>query len=81
MAIVYVFFLIYSRVVRLRCVTVKSLSRRTDCLSTSQLSSAFLLQIGTFVEAAGPGFEPGLSDSESLVLPLHHPARIERGVL
>jgi hypothetical protein len=25
--------------------------------------------------AAGPGFEPGLSDSESLVLPLHHPAR------
>jgi hypothetical protein len=24
--------------------------------------------------AAGPGFEPGLSDSESLVLPLHHPA-------
>jgi hypothetical protein len=25
-------------------------------------------------EAAGPGFEPGLSDSESLVLPLHHPA-------
>jgi hypothetical protein len=32
-------------------------------------------------EAAGPGFEPGLSDSESLVLPLHHPARIERGVL
>jgi hypothetical protein len=26
------------------------------------------------LEAAGPGFEPGLSDSESLVLPLHHPA-------
>ena len=26
-------------------------------------------------KAAGPGFEPGLSDSESLVLPLHHPAR------
>jgi hypothetical protein len=30
------------------------------------------------LEAAGPGFEPGLSDSESLVLPLHHPARQRR---
>ena len=30
--------------------------------------------------AAGPGFEPGLSDSESLVLPLHHPA-MQRGIL
>jgi hypothetical protein len=28
--------------------------------------------------AAGPGFEPGLSDSESLVLPLHHPAMQRR---
>ena len=26
------------------------------------------------IEAAEPGFEPGLSDSESLVLPLHHSA-------
>ncbi len=24
--------------------------------------------------AAGPGFEPGLKDSKSLVLPLHNPA-------
>src|SRR5919112_6661832 len=35
--------------------------------------SEYLL-VGVLV-AAGPGFEPGLSDSESLVLPLHHPAR------
>jgi hypothetical protein len=35
------------------------------------------LQARVFV-AAGPGFEPGLSDSESLVLPLHHPARQRR---
>ena len=28
-----------------------------------------------FFMAAGPGFEPELSDSESLVLPLHHPAK------
>jgi hypothetical protein len=30
-------------------------------------------------QAAGPGFEPGLTDPESVVLPLHHPAR-QRGV-
>jgi hypothetical protein len=30
--------------------------------------------------AAGPGFEPGLTDPESVVLPLHHPAR-QRGIL
>ena len=81
MTIVQVSILIYSRAVRLRCVTVKSLSKRTDCLSISQLNCTFLLQIEIFGEAAGPGFEPGLSDSESLVLPLHHPAKIQRGVL
>jgi hypothetical protein len=30
--------------------------------------------------AAGEGFEPSLTDPESVVLPLHHPAR-QRGVL
>ncbi len=25
--------------------------------------------------AAGPGFEPGQTDPESAVLPLHHPAK------
>jgi hypothetical protein len=40
----------------------------------------FVLQKRVKQEAAGPGFEPGLSDSESLVLPLHHPAR-QRAVL
>lgn len=35
------------------------------------------LQMIVFL-AAGPGFEPGLSDSESLVLPLHHPAMQRR---
>ena len=29
------------------------------------------------VMAAEPGFEPGMNESESLVLPLHHSARIK----
>jgi hypothetical protein len=39
-----------------------------------------MLQIKEFSEAAGLGFEPRLTDPESVVLPLHHPA-IQRGVL
>ncbi len=35
-----------------------------------------------FMRAAGPGFEPGLTDPESVVLPLHHPAKGNaRGIL
>ena len=43
-------------------------------------SCLFLVSLQGICIAAGPGFEPGLSDSESLVLPLHHPA-IQRCVL
>jgi hypothetical protein len=39
-----------------------------------------LLQIVPFRDAAGEGFEPSLTDPESVVLPLHHPAG-QRGVL
>ena len=35
----------------------------------------------TFLRAAGEGFEPSLTDPESVVLPLHHPARRQRGIL
>jgi hypothetical protein len=41
-------------------------------------ASYFIYSFAGDLEAAGPGFEPGLSDSESLVLPLHHPAMQRR---
>jgi hypothetical protein len=47
-------------------------------LQAAANGGAFMPVLQGFPEAAGPGFEPGLSDSESLVLPLHHPARQRR---
>ena len=58
--------------------------RRPECWSwsTSRLGPGGVTNRGRKIPAkragfmaAGPGFEPGLSDSESLVLPLHHPAK------
>jgi hypothetical protein len=61
----------------LRCCTVAAQGVETDCNSPAP-SPHSTCKLGIFREAAGPGFEPGLSDSESLVLPLHHPARQRR---
>jgi hypothetical protein len=57
----------------LRCCTVAAQGVETDCNSPAP-SPHSTCKLGIFRGAAGPGFEPGLSDSESLVLPLHHPA-------
>jgi hypothetical protein len=61
----------------LRCCTVAAQGVETDCNSPAP-SPHSTCKLGIFREAAGPGFEPGLSDSESLVLPLHHPAMQRR---
>ena len=61
----------------LRCCTVAAQGVETDCNSPAP-SPHSTCKLGIFRGAAGPGFEPGLSDSESLVLPLHHPAMQRR---
>jgi hypothetical protein len=61
----------------LRCCTVAAQGDETDCKFPVP-SPHSTCKIGIFRGAAGPGFEPGLSDSESLVLPLHNPARQRR---
>jgi hypothetical protein len=63
----------------LRCCTVAAQRLETNCKAPVP-SPHSTCKLGIFREAAGPGFEPGLSDSESLVLPLHHPA-LQRRIL
>src|SRR5215207_374945 len=61
----------------LRCCTVAAQGVEAVCNPPAP-SPHSTCKLGIFRGAAGPGFEPGLSDSESLVLPLHHPARQRR---
>ncbi len=43
-------------------------------LETSKKERTFVFNKSTFFLAAGEGFEPSQTESESVVLPLHNPA-------
>ena len=53
------------------------MTKRTNQINTKATEVVKLLWLLCFVMAAGLGFEPRQTESESVVLPLHNPATIE----
>src|SRR5215216_3233332 len=63
---------------RCNCNCQISLSKGARQFSSGLVTSAFSLQNNIFWGAAGLGFEPRLTDPESVVLPLHQPILYEK---